>query len=39
MTFEELRDFRRELHANPEVSTQEKEMQERIYKALEKNRP
>ncbi|HAD97945.1 MAG TPA: amidohydrolase [Cryomorphaceae bacterium] len=36
MTFEELRDFRRELHANPEVSTQEKETQERIYKALEK---
>ncbi|MGB0176290.1 MAG: amidohydrolase [Owenweeksia sp.] len=36
MTLDDLRDFRRELHANPELSTQEKETQKRVRKALEK---
>ncbi len=36
MTVQELQDFRRELHRNPELSTQEKETQKRVQKALEK---
>ncbi|MEQ9261961.1 MAG: amidohydrolase [Owenweeksia sp.] len=34
MNLDELKDFRRELHANPELSTQEKETRKRVKKAL-----